>query len=79
MTIKSEYIFSGVMIAFIIAANIPACNPPTRIPSVSQQASQSCEDVYADNDTYSDDEAAFEYRECVDQMERLLGRERGIR
>jgi hypothetical protein len=79
MTPKPEYIFPSLIVAFIIAANIPACNPPTRVPSASQQASQSCEDVYADKDTYSDDEAAFEYRECVERMERLLKRERGIR
>lgn len=73
------YTFLGVLVAFIIAANIPACNPPTYTPSASQLASQSCEDIYSDRDIYSDDEAAVEYRECLEQMERLLKRETGTR
>lgn len=79
MSPHHTYIFLGVIVAFIIAANIPACNPPSYVPPASQLASQSCEDVYADKDVYSDDEAAFEYRECVERMEQLLKREIGTR
>lgn len=39
----------GLIIAAIVAANTPACNPPTSFSPVSQQAKQICDEVYADS------------------------------
>lgn len=39
----------GLIIAAIVAANTPACNPPMEFAPLSQQAKQICDEVYADS------------------------------
>lgn len=56
----------GLIIAAIIAANTPACNPPSHKASSTQQARQICDEVYADGE---DDGG---YGDCVSSAKRRL-------
>lgn len=63
---RQGLIFFGVIVAMVIAANIPSCNLPGRSASPSQQAKQICDEVYADRDN---DEG---YGDCVSATKRRL-------
>lgn len=65
---RQGIIFLGVIVAMVVAANLPACNPPGRSASPSQQAKEICEDVYADSD---DDQG---YSDCLSSAKRQLDR-----
>lgn len=49
----------GLIVAAIIAANTPACNPPMEFAPVSTQAKQICDDVYAHGEDRSG------YGDCI--------------
>ncbi len=57
MKLRHTLIFIGLLVAAIVAANTSACNPPLSTASSTQQATQICDEVYADredNDGYGD-------------------------
>lgn len=63
---KGPYIFFSILVIWIVAANIPACNPPGGGVSTDRQAIQICEDVYKGSDDY------IGYSECVEKANRSL-------
>lgn len=65
---RHTLIFVGLIVAAIVVANTPACNPPARTSSSAQQAKQICDEVYTD----SDDDIG--YGDCVDSANRQLQR-----
>mgnify|MGYP006910747041 CR=1 FL=1 len=66
---KGIFIFLGAWIAFAVAANIPGCNPPGRMPSTSELAKRVCAEVYSDSDD------TLGHSECISNSYRRMKRD----